>query len=61
MDETFRLNRLGNIYGENIGTGLGGNVWSRFYLAPALMTMAGGRREPMIAVIKKESKLNVKV
>lgn len=40
--------RLGNIYGEQFGTGYAGNVWDKNHIAPALMTMQGGNREPMI-------------
>lgn len=40
--------RIGNIYGEQFKTGFAGNVWSKDGIAPALMTMQGGGREPMI-------------
>lgn len=40
--------RLGNIYGEDKGTGYAGNVWDKHSIAPTLTTMAGGNREPMI-------------
>ena len=39
---------IGNIYGENIGTGFGGNVWDKNYISPALTTSQGGQRQPMI-------------
>lgn len=39
---------IGNIYGENIGTGFGGNVWDKNYISPTLTTSQGGDREPMI-------------
>ena len=42
--------RLGNLYGENRGTGFAGNVWSKHYLSPTITTMAGGMREPLIVV-----------
>lgn len=42
------LNRLGNIYGEDKGTGYAGNVWDKEGLCPTLITMEGGNREPMI-------------
>lgn len=45
MDE---VKRLGNIYGENRGTGFAGNVWDKNGILPALTTMQGGGREPMI-------------
>ena len=40
--------RIGNLYGEQFKTGFAGNVWNRNGIAPALMTMQGGGREPMI-------------
>ncbi len=42
------INRLGNIYGEDKGTGYAGNVWDKEGLCPTLTTMGGGNREPMI-------------
>ena len=42
--------RLGNLYGEDRGTGFAGNVWSKYHLAPSLTTMAGGMREPLIII-----------
>ena len=47
MSET-KTNRLFNIYGTDRGTGFAGNVWSVDYLSPALTTMGGGNREPLI-------------
>lgn len=44
MQET----RLGNIYGDDKGTGYAGNVWDKNCIAPALTTMQGGQREPMV-------------
>lgn len=46
--EEQRPIRLGNIYGEDRGTGYAGNVWDKHSIAPTLTTMAGGNREPMI-------------
>lgn len=40
--------RIGNVYGSQFGTGYAGNVWSKNGICPALMTMQGGGREPMI-------------
>ena len=37
---------IGNIYG--CGSGYAGNVWDSDGLSPALMTMGGGNRQPMI-------------
>lgn len=44
MDEK----RLGNIYSEDYRTGFAGNVWDKEYISPALTTMSGGNRQPMI-------------
>lgn len=49
MKETeCKPNRLFNIYGEDRGTGFAGNVWDKEALSPALTTMDGGNREPLI-------------
>ena len=40
--------RLGNLYGDDKGTGFAGNVWDKNYISPSLTTMQGGMREPMI-------------
>lgn len=40
--------RLGNIYGDDRGTGYAGNVWDSESISPALTTMQGGNRQPMI-------------
>lgn len=42
------VERIGNIYGEDRGYGFAGNVWNKVGLSPALTTMQGGGREPMI-------------
>lgn len=42
--------RLFNIYGERFGTGYAGNVWDTEGISPAIMTMQGGGREPMILI-----------
>lgn len=39
---------LGNIYGEQFSTGFAGNVWDSENTSPALMTMAGGNRQPLL-------------
>lgn len=39
--------RLGNIYGEDRGTGFAGNVWEKECISPSLTTSQGGQREPM--------------
>lgn len=45
---TFCMRRLGNLYGDEFGTGYAGDVWDSECIAPALMTMQGGGRQPMI-------------
>lgn len=40
--------RIGNIYGDNIGSGYAGNVWSKFGTSPTLTTAQGGNRQVMI-------------
>lgn len=40
--------RLGNVYGEQFGTGYAGNVWDTNAISPALMTMQGGGRQPHV-------------
>lgn len=44
--------RIGNIYGEDKGTGFAGNVWSEKNIAPTITTMQGGGREPMIVAMR---------
>lgn len=48
LEETNTLKRLGNIYGDNFGTGYAGNVWDKEYICPTLTTSQGGGREPHI-------------
>lgn len=44
--------RIGNLYGENRGTGFAGNIWETEGISPALTTMGGGEnREPIIMEI----------
>lgn len=40
--------RVGNIYGEDKGTGYAGNIWDKDGLSPTLNTMQGGNKQPMI-------------
>lgn len=50
------IKRLGNILGQQFGTSYAGNVWDKNYISPALMTMTGGYRQPMIIIeIDKDS------
>lgn len=44
----MKQKRLGNIYGEDRGTGFAGNVWDKECISPSLTTSQGGMREPMI-------------
>ena len=48
--------RLGNIYGEQFGTGYTGNVCDKESISPILMTMQGGNRQPMVVVKTNNSK-----
>ena len=50
-DNGMHENRLGNLYGD-FGTGYAGNVWDDQGIAPALMTMQGGGRQPHVVEIK---------
>lgn len=54
----IEVNRLGNIYGEDKGTGYAGNVWDKESLCPTLTTMQGGNREPMIVVSRGRNPQN---
>lgn len=45
-----QIKRIGNLYGDNRGTGFAGNIWDKRYISPTLTTMSGGNREPMIMV-----------
>lgn len=47
--------RLGNIYGDDFGTGYGGNVWDKDSISPTLTTMQGGNRQPMV-IVKEATK-----
>ena len=42
--------RIGNIFGENKGTGYAGNVWDYNGVCNNLTTMQGGLRQPLIIV-----------
>lgn len=50
--------RIGNLYGENRGTGFAGNVWDTEGISPALTTMGGGNREPIIMEIVRYEEYN---
>ena len=44
----MEVNRIGNIFGDDKGTGFAGNVWDKDHLSPTLNTMQGGCKQPMI-------------
>lgn len=50
----IEINRIGNIYGFTGGS-FAGMVYSVDGLAPALNTMGGGRREPLILVYEEDN------
>lgn len=50
--------RIGNLYGENRGTGFAGNIWETEGISPALTTMGGGNREPIIMEIVRYEEYN---
>ena len=47
-DEDVNPVRIGNIYGEQFGTGYAGNVWDQDSVSPTIMTAQGGNRQPLI-------------
>ena len=51
MKSTNEINKLGNIYGFDGGS-FAGIVFDTNYIFPALNTMQGGRRQPLILVKK---------
>lgn len=53
--------RIGNIYGEQFGTGYAGNVWDKDAICPTLMTMQGGGRQPMVLDETERVFENVKI
>lgn len=55
----MEMKLLGNIYGNNFGTGYAGNVWDKNGICPTLMNMQGGGRQPMIVEnVKKVGNLS---
>ncbi len=47
----IELKRLGNVYGDNFGTGYAGNVWDKEGLCPTIkVESGGGGRQPMVMV-----------
>ena len=55
--QVSKVRRLGNLYGENRGTGFAGNVWDKNNLCPTFTTMQGGGSKPMIIDDVKECKV----
>lgn len=47
-DEDVNPVRIGNIYGEQFGTGYAGNVWDQDSVSPTIMTTQGGNRQPLV-------------
>lgn len=58
--EPNECKRLGNVYGEQFGTGYAGNVWDKNGISPVLMTMQGGGRQPHIITNYRIRKLTPK-
>lgn len=56
MNENCKPIRIGNIYGDpdHKGYSIAGNVWDVDNLSPALSTMQGGHREPLIVEVENE-------
>lgn len=47
----MEIQRIGNIYGDEFGTGYAGNVFLADGLSPTLTNMQGGGRQPMVVEI----------
>lgn len=56
-ENMHKMIRLGNIYGEQYGTGFAGNVWDKMGIIPSLMTAQGGGRTPMIIIESRKQML----
>lgn len=54
-NEESNPKRIGNIYGDDKGTGFAGNVWDNNSVLPTLTTMQGGNRQPMTIVNIKQA------
>ncbi len=39
--DEMELKRIGNLYGENVGTGHAGNVWDKEGICPTLISTEG--------------------
>ena len=42
MNQNMHPKRIGNIFGEDRGTGFAGNVWDKDSIAPTVTTCGGG-------------------
>lgn len=51
MNAKITPRRIGNIFGDDRGTGFAGNIWDKEAIAPTVTTCGGGYREPMIMEI----------
>lgn len=47
-DDDINPVRIGNVYGEQFGTGYAGNVWDQNSVSPTIMTAQGGNRQPLV-------------
>lgn len=45
--------RIGNLYGEDRGTGFARNVYDKEFISPSITTSQGGQREPMVIETKQ--------
>lgn len=59
MNEEIKIERLGNIYGEQFGTGFAGNVWNIETISPTIkVESGGGNRVPMIIIEEEDERRN---
>lgn len=56
MNAKITPKRIGNIFGDDRGTGFAGNIWNKEWIAPTVTTCGGGYREPMIMEIIYEDR-----
>lgn len=49
IEDELKMKRLGNVYGDQFGTGFGGNVWAKEGLAPTLKTTSAASQQFVIA------------
>lgn len=48
-----KVRRLFNVYSSRYNTNFAGNVWDMQGVCPAITTMSGGGRQPMIMLINE--------